>query len=599
MSAGFVIGIDLGTTNSVLSFAPLDQEQANVEVIKIPQLVAGNTSESLSSLPSFCYLGTNQEKENEAFELPWSNQQDFAVGSWARTRSAEVPDRTIGAAKSWLCHSQVNRREAILPWNAPEEVEKISPVVASQRYLEHLVATWNQAHPEADFSEQKIVLTVPASFDPVARDLTREAAMAAGFPQDFVLLEEPQAAVYAWLDAQGDDWRKQVKVGESILVCDIGGGTTDLTLIKAVDDGGSLALQRVAVGKHLLVGGDNMDLSLAFHVAELFKQKGTQLDPWQSVSLWHSCRQAKENLLSTDGDATHKISVLGRGSKLIGGTVTVEVERDTATELLLDGFAPLCEFNELPQKQPTSGFQEIGLPYESDPAMTKHIAEFLNQHCQTEEGVRLPDHLLFNGGVFKADGFRQRLLSVFDRWGEAQSSGEPSSSELAGVHDLDNAVSRGACFYGWNKEHGGTRIRGGVPATYYVGIESSGLAIPGAPRPLKALCVVPFGMEEGSQTNIESQEIGLVLGQPVRFRFFSSNTRKTDPSGELLSSWSAEELVETNPLEATLKTQNESENLYVPVQFESRITELGVFELWCVATNSDEKWKLEFSIRED
>lgn len=595
MSAEFVIGIDLGTTNSVLTYAELDSDVANLQVLDIPQLVSANTQESLTSLPSFCYQGTNAEFDDDAFGLPWSDDQNFAVGVWARARSAEAPDRTIGAAKSWLCHSQVNRRDAILPWNAPGEVEKISPVTASQRYLEHLVDAWNDAHPESTFADQKIVLTVPASFDPVARDLTREAALSAGFPTDFVLLEEPQAAVYAWLASQGDEWRKLVKVDETILVCDIGGGTTDLTLIKVVDDAGALALQRVAVGKHLLVGGDNMDLSLAYHVAELFKQKGTELNPWQSVSLWHSCRQAKESLLSSDGEETHKISVLGRGSKLIGGTVSVEVDRKTTTDLLLDGFIPSCGLNELPQKQPASGFQEIGLPYESDPAITRHIAEFLNQHCAGEDGICLPNHLLFNGGVFKATGFRDRMVSVFKSWSDSEST----TRELSGVHDLDNSVSKGAAFYGWSKEQGGTRIRGGVPASYYVGIETAGLAIPGAPRPLKALCVVPFGMEEGTDAQIDSQEIGLVLGQPVRFRFFGSSTRKQDETGTLLDHWTEDELFETDPLEATLTAENEPENSYVPVRFESKITELGMFELWCVATNSDEKWKLEFNVRED
>lgn len=595
MSAEYVIGIDLGTTNSVLAYVPLAAEAADVQLLEIPQLVAANTLESLSSLASFCYLGTAAEQKEGALNLPWNDEPTFAVGAWARTRSAEVPDRTVGAAKSWLCHSQVDRREAILPWNAPAEVDKISPVTASRRYLEHLVAAWNEAHPESRFSEQRIVLTVPASFDPVARDLTREAALAAGFPEDFVLLEEPQAAVYAWLNAQGDRWRKQVKVDETILICDVGGGTTDLTLIRVVDEEGELNLERVAVGKHLLVGGDNMDLSLAYHVAGLFREKGTQLDPWQSVSLWHSCRQAKEQLLASDGSATHKISVLGRGSKLIGGTVTVEIDRESTASLLLDGFVPVCGIDDLPRKQPASGFQEIGLPYESDPAITRHIAEFLNRHCRDDDQVQLPDHLLFNGGVFKAEGFRQRLLSIFENW----SDGGESTQELAGVPDLDHAVARGACFYGWTKQQGGTRIRGGVPASYYVGIETAGLAIPGAPRPLKALCVVPFGMEEGTATGIESQEIGLVLGQPVSFRFFGSSTRKSDPPGTLLNAWSEEELFETDPLETTLTTEAELENQYVPVRFESRITELGVFELWCVATRTGEKWKLEFNVRED
>lgn len=599
MAAEFVIGIDLGTTNSVLSFASLNDDEPRIRILAIPQLVAENTLESLESLPSFCYIATEKEIASGALDLDWPNDSRHAVGMLAKRKAADVPDRSVGAAKSWLCHGQVDRREPILPWNAPPEVEKISPVTAARSYLEHLIAAWNQAHGDAPFDQQKIVLTVPASFDPVARDLTREAAIGAGFPDDFVLLEEPQAALYAWIDAQGDQWRKQVKAGERILVCDVGGGTTDLTLIEVVDDDGELGLQRVAVGEHLLVGGDNMDLALAYHVAEKFAEQGTNLDPWQSVSLWHSCRQAKETLLAADKvpdqNDSYKISVLGRGSKLIGGTVSVEIDRESTARLLLDGFVPACAADELPVRQPASGFQEIGLPYESDPAITRHIAKFLKQHCSEGSQVRLPDHVLFNGGVFKAAGFRERLMEVLAGWND---SAEPVT-ELGGVVDLDNSVSRGACYYGWSKEHGGTRIRGGVPSSYYVGIESAGLAIPGAPRPLKALCVVPFGMEEGTERDVPSGEIGLVLGQPVRFRFFSSPVRKEDQPGTLLSSWSEDELVETDPLETKLETGQAEDQTHVPVRFHSRITELGVFELWCVSTRSDEKWKLEFSVRHD
>ena len=595
MPAEYAIGVDLGTTNSVLSFTRLDSEVPQPEAFPLTQIVAAHTTEALPSLPSFCYLASETEMKEGALDLPWVNGRSYGVGRWAKTRSADQPDRTVGAAKSWLSHAGVNRRDSILPWNAPSEVEKISPLTASQRYLEHLVDAWNLEHPGSLFGDQKIVLTVPASFDPVARDLTREAALAAGFPPDFVLLEEPQAAVYSWLNQQGEDWRKRLKVGETILVCDVGGGTTDLTLIRVVDERGDLSLQRVAVGKHLLVGGDNMDLSLAFLAAELFREKGIQLDPWQSVSMWHSCRQAKENLLAADGQDSEQISVLGRGSKLIGGTVSVELKRQAASQLLLDGFVPFCGLDELPTSQPASGFQEIGLPYESDPAITKHVAEFLNHHCAEDGNICLPDHVLFNGGVFKADGFRQRLLAVFDQW----SGTSTSIRELSDNAELDHAVSRGACYYAWTKERGGTRIRGGVPSAYYVGIETSGLAIPGAPRPLKALCVVPFGMEEGTELEVASEEIGLVLGQPVRFRFFGSSVRKSDTPGYLLSNWESGELFETDPLEATFQSAEDDQTGYVPVRFESRITELGMFELWCVSRKADEKWKLQFSVRED
>ena len=337
----YTIGIDLGTTNSVLAYCELQDEadgissQPEIQLLKIPQLVAADTMEYKPSLASFSYLASEAESGDGAFDLPWAENRQFVTGEMARTRGAEAPDRTVGASKSWLCHNKVDRRAPILPWNAPADVAKISPVAAAQQYLEHLVSAWHYEYPEFPISEQQVVLTVPASFDPVARELTREAAIAAGLPADFVLLEEPQAALYAWLATQGDDWRKTLAVGQSVLVCDVGGGTTDLTLIAVDEEDGELVLRRVAVGDHLLVGGDNMDLAAAHAVAAKFAEKGTKLDPWQSVSLWHSCRAAKEKLLSAEGPESHTISILGRGSKLIGGTVSVEVQRQEIADLLL------------------------------------------------------------------------------------------------------------------------------------------------------------------------------------------------------------------------------------------------------------------------
>jgi len=595
MTAKYILGIDLGTTNSVLSYAALDTEAADVKLLDIPQLVSASTIESRTSLPSFTYLGTVDEGRDGAFNLPWAEARTFAVGRFAQYRAAEAPDRTIGAAKSWLCHQRVDRRQPILPWNAPDEVDKISPVTASQVYLEHLVAAWEDAFPDAPISDQQVVLTVPASFDPVARELTREAATAAGLPAGFVLLEEPQAALYAWLATTGDDWRKMLKVNETVLVCDIGGGTTDLTLVRVTEEAGTLALERVAVGNHLLVGGDNMDLTLAHMVATEFDKQGVKLNPWQSVSLWHSCRAAKESLLEEGGPEKQSISVLGRGSKLIGGTVSVEVDRQSVANLLVDGFLPPCSAADRPQKQRASGFQEIGLPFESDPGITLHLAAFLAAHGESTGSSIFPTHVLFNGGVLKADTLRSRLLEVMRQWCE----GNQPTNPLEGVHDLDHAVSRGAAYYGWAKDQGGMRIRGGVARSYYVGIETAGLAIPGAPRPLRALCVVPFGMEEGTQCDVPSGEVGLVLGEPVQFRFFSSAIRKSDRPSDVLNAWEEGELVESVPLEATLPADADVEDAHVPVTFQSRVTELGMLELWCVSTNTPGRWKLEFSVREE
>ncbi len=594
MSAQFILGIDLGTTNCVLAYAPLDAESPTVNLLRVPQLVDTATTEPHTALPAFTYLGSQHDAQGGAFDLPWARERTFAVGELARRQAAESPQRTVGAAKSWLCHSRVDRRQPILPWNAPDEVPKISPVTAARYYLDHLVAAWEAQFPDAPVCNQRVVLTVPASLDAAARELTREAALAAGLPQELILLEEPQAAVYAWLADQGDAWRKRLKVGDRLLVCDVGGGTTDLTLIEATESAGELALQRLAVGDHLLVGGDNMDLALAYHVAEQFKADGVNLDPWQTVSLWHACRTAKETLLTPDGPETHNISILGRGSRLIGGTVSVTVNRAAVAELLVDGFFPECTLTDPSQRRRSSGFREIGLPYESDTAITRHLAAFLTAHGDSDHAA-MPTHVLFNGGVFKAGTLRQRLLEVLGHWGGP----DTAPAMLAGEHDLDHAVARGAAYYGWTKEQGGVRIRGGVARSYYLGIETAGLAIPGAPRPLHALCVVPFGMEEGTEVDVLSNEIGLVLGEPAHFRFFSSAVRKQDQPGQLLDHWQEDELLETDALETTLPADAAIDESYVPVRFQSRITELGTFELWCVSTQTDGRWKLEFSVRDD
>ncbi|MCA9056974.1 MAG: Hsp70 family protein, partial [Planctomycetaceae bacterium] len=435
-----------------------------------------------------------------------------------------------------------------------------------------------------------VILTVPASFDASARELTREAALAAGLPDGLVLLEEPQAATYAWLAAVGDRWRKSVHVDDRVLVCDIGGGTTDLTLVEVAEVDGELVLERIAVGNHLLVGGDNMDVALAWHVSQLFAEKGIDLDPWQSISLWHACRNAKETLLAADGPETHTISVPGRGSRLIGGLVSVEVNRQQTIDLLAGGFFPQCSLSDKPSRARMSGFQEIGLPYEADTAITRHLAAFLSQHSADHPVT----HVVFNGGVFKADQLRLALLNQLQAWFP-----DRPPAIVEGSEDLDFAVARGAGFYGWTCLHGGVRIRGGTSRSYYVGVETAGLAIPGAPRPLKALCVVPRGMEEGTECDVPATPIGLVIGEAARFRFFSSSIRADDVPGTSLTRWAVDELAETDSLEATLPREDDSDDEYVPVTFRSRITELGVFELWCVHAPSGREWKLEFSVRDD
>jgi hypothetical protein len=573
----------------------MEEDQPRVDVLQVPQLVASGTVESRTMLPSFMYLGLENEARSGAFDVPWSAGRNFAIGEYARRQGAEVPDRTVGTAKSWLCYSRVDRRQPILPWNAPAEVPKVSPVTASQRYLEYLAAAWAAAFPDAPLAEQHVVLTVPASFDASARELTREAALAAGLPQDLVLLEEPQAAVYAWLATTGQRWRRLLNVGDTLLVCDVGGGTTDLTLVGVAEEQNELILQRIAVGNHLLVGGDNMDLALAHYAAGLFAEKDVKLDPWQSVALWHSCRAAKEILLAPDGPEKHSVAVLGRGRKLIGGAISIEVDRRKVSDLLLEGFFPRCKISDQPVQKHVSGFREIGLPYQSDTAVTRHLAAFLQAQGRDKGNPVRPTHVLFNGGVFKADVLRKRLLDVLGDWFAAP---QPPKL-LEGEHDLDHAAARGAAYYGWTKHSGGMRIRGGTARSYYIGIETAGLAVPGAPRPLRTLCVVPFGMEEGSKIDVPGEEIGLIVGQPAQFRFFSSSTRRHDKAGDVLSTWTPDDIEETDSLETVLPADESLEEAYVPVRFQSYITELGVLELWCVNAQSNKRWKLEFSVRED
>jgi molecular chaperone DnaK (HSP70) len=604
MGARYSVGIDLGTTNSVIAYAPLVDEgkesETPLQLLPIAQLVGPGQVESRLSLPSFLYLPRESEVESLRTALP-DDPAGGIAGHYARQQSADNPQRVVVAAKSWLCHGRVGRTEAALPWQAPPEVPKVSAFDCTQRFLSHLAAAWQAAHPDAPLSDQQVVLTVPASFDPAARELTRQAAIEAGLPDQFVLLEEPQAAVYRWLASHADDWRTVLSAGDVLLVVDVGGGTTDLTLVMVEEVDGELRLQRLAVGNHLLLGGDNMDLALAHHVGTRLQQQGHDLDPWQSVSLWHACRDAKEQLLTAAGPEEQTISVLGRGSSLIGGTISATLTREETANLIIDGFFPECARADRPQRRTASGFQDIGLPYEADPAITKQVGAFLVDHADAlkQAGAALqsveefsPTHVLFNGGVFRSDAVQRRMQNVINSWCESP------PSILGGPEDLDSAVALGAAYYGWSKRAGGIRIRGGTARSFYIGIETAGLAIPGAPRPLRALCVAPQGMEEGTETEVPGGEVAVVVGEPARFRFFSSTMRGEDTVGTQLDRWSPEELVEGQPIELTLTSESAGDETFVPVRFVSHVTELGMFELWCHATRSDDQWKMEFNIRE-
>jgi molecular chaperone DnaK (HSP70) len=581
-----ILGIDLGTTNSAIAVA---REEEATRALPITQVVGPGEIEDRPTLPSFLLLPSEMEVAPVQLQLPWSGALRYSVGTFARERGAELPHRLVSSAKSWLSNPAIDRTAQVLPFrgaqreleSAMEGGERVSPVNASARYLAHLRAAWDNAHPDEPADEQDVLVTVPASFDPVARELTVVAAREAGF-EKITLLEEPQAAFYAYLAARGDAWRKDLKPGDVVLVCDIGGGTTDFSLIEVADTEGSLALERIAVGDHILLGGDNMDLALS---AIVQRDLGKQLDALQQRALVHACRRAKEQLLSDDAPASVPVSILGRGSKLIGGTIKAEVTREIAEKLLVDGFFPVVGADAKAERRRAAGLREMGLPYAHDPAVTRHLAEFIGRFG------RMPTAVLFNGGVMKAHKLRTRIVELLRTWAG-------SDVKVLQGADLDLAVALGAAHYGVVRRGKGVRIRGGTARAYYIGIESAMPAIPGFEPPVKALCVAPQGLEEGSTVELPDDELGLVVGETSTFRFFAAATRKDDGAGALVDA-DSEGVVELDPVEKFLAPEGERKaGDMVPVRLESHVTAVGTLELWCVARDGNGRWKLEYSVRE-
>ncbi len=604
MAPRFIVGIDLGTTNCALAAVSADpaEEQPPIEVREIAQLVNPHEVASRMLLPSFLYLPGEADFPAGSLALPWEPAPSRIAGELARKRGAENPVRLVSSAKSWLSHGAANRSGAILPWGAPPEVPKVSPVDASAAYLAHLRDAWTQ-QSGTRLEDEDVLLTVPASFDEEARVLTVRAAEEAGLAH-VTLLEEPQAAFYAWIADQGERWRRRVRVGDLVLVCDVGGGTTDFSLIAVSEENGELRLERVAVGEHILLGGDNMDLALARVLQLRLEDQGHRIDTWQLHGLWHQARLAKEALFGDPALGSHPVTLLGRGSKLIGGAIRTEVTAVDVRTVLLDGFLPRVASDAMPARQRRVGFQELGLPYAADAAITRQLAKFLRQPVASAatstvrrgpSGLACPTHVLFNGGVMKAAVLRERVVEVLSAW-LAQEGFEPLGREqVLDTPDLDHAVARGAAYYGRARLGRGVRIRSGAPRSYYVGIESAMPAVPGMPAPLKALCVVPFGMEEGTSAAID-REFGLVVGEPAEFRFLSSGIRKGDAPGTLVDDWS-DDIEELSPLEVTLQLEGRDDTV-LPVTLESRVTEIGTLELWCVSREGAHRWKLELNIRE-
>jgi molecular chaperone DnaK (HSP70) len=588
----YIVGIDLGTSNSVLAYTPVemdDQAASEIQILEIPQIIGPGSVAARSMLPSFIFLPGEKDMAPEALNLPWEKDVKQVVGEFARERGAELPQRLISSAKSWLCHPMVDRNQAILPWGASAEVPKLSTVEAAAAILDHIRQVWNFSMAREDESLalelQEIYLTVPASFDAVARELTVNAAEMAHLP-NITLLEEPQAAFYAWIEASSGRWRDDIAPGDLVLVCDLGGGTSDFSLIRVSESSGDLELERIAVGNHLLIGGDNMDLALAYNIAKRFSEKGTRLDSWQMRALWHRCRAAKEKLLELSDSDTVAVSILGRGSSLIGGTLRTDLSRTEVEQIIVDGFFPFCDVTSRPAALQRAGIQETGLPYESDPAVTQHLAQFLSR--RDERPSELPTAVLFNGGVMKASLLRKRIVDVLSSW---QNGVEPRVLEAS---NLDLAVARGAAYYGLARRGRGIRIRSGLNKSYYIGVAAALPAVPGMPAPIKALCVAPFGMEEGSETELTEREFNLVVGEPAKFDFLGSAVRTNDAVGTLIEDWEGD----VEPITTIETTLDGTHGSIIPVSIQIKVTEIGTLELWCVSRQADKRWKLEFNVRE-
>ena len=600
------VGIDLGTTHTALAYRPIDGD-GPVEVLEVPQLVRPGDVRGRALLPSFLYLPHAQELPVGATQLPWTPEPPaHVVGELARSLGAQTPIRLVSSAKSWLSHAGVDRRAATLPAGAPPEVPRVSPLDASARYLAHLRDAWDHAVAQGDparaLAAQRVTLTVPASFDAVARELTVEAARQAGLA-DVVLLEEPQAALYAWVEAMGDRWRKEVHPGDLVLVVDIGGGTTDFSLIAVVDRGGDLGLERIAVGDHILLGGDNMDLALAHALSEKLAREGRKLDRWQLLALTHGARQAKEALFGDPTLPSAAVAVPGRGSSLVGGALSTELTREELVQVLVDGFFPRVEVSAAPIAVRRAGLTTLGLPYASDPAVTRHLAAFLTRHRAGLTGASAPVALageaflhptavLFNGGVTKAEPLVTRLLEVAGGWLAAEGAPPPRVLPAA---DPDLAVARGAATYGRVRAGHGIRIRGGTARAYYVGVEAAMPAVPGLPPPIRALCLAPMGMEEGTTADLPGEEMGLVVGEPVQFRLFASSNRREDRPGDAVEDET--ELEEGPPVETALPADGRAAGEVVPVRLRAHVTEIGTLELECV-DRGGKAWRLEWNLRQ-
>jgi molecular chaperone DnaK (HSP70) len=564
------VGIDLGTTNSAVAYIdPVEAAESDfppIHVLPIEQQIDATRTAALRTLPSFLYLS----------EPP-------VVGAFARDQGALVPTKTVHSAKSWLSNSEADRTARILPWDSQEEGRVLSPVEASTRYLAHLKENWERTKG-SQLVSQHVVLTVPASFDEEARELTVQAARDAGI-QELTLLEEPAAAFYAWIAAHLARSNKELFDGQVVLVCDVGGGTSDFTLVRVDREGDRVQFTRTTVGRHLLLGGDNLDLAISW-LAE--SKLGRTLSLRQRSGLRRQCSAAKESLLSDNGPAQVDITIAGAGSSLIGGALKTSITRDEILELALDGFLPPCAITDKPQQDKQSVFRELGLPYVSDPAITRHLAEFLQTASIPERGI---DAILFNGGFFIPHVFRDRVRDVVEQW----FGHKPLVFEN---QDLDLAVAIGAAYYSYARSSGsGVIVRGGLPRAYYLGLQDAESSA------LRAVCLMPRGTEEGQEIKLEQPEIRLLANTPVAFRLYSSLSRADDAVGDLVSFEPNEDMTDPAsdprlhaPLRAVIRFGKGGER-QIPVSIGARLSEVGTLEAWAESKVSEHRWNLQFQLR--
>ena len=591
-AARFVVGIDLGTTNSALAYADLAAIEAGgtprVERFAVPQLVREGEVATAETLPSFLYFPSPEERSRGRLALPWSPDPDRIAGAWARDHGALLPGRLVSSAKSWLCHSGVDRRAAILPWEAEPADRVISPVRASAEYLGHLREAWNSivaaGRDELRLERQDIVLTLPASFDEEARELTLEAARAAGFAQ-LTLQEEPTAALYAWLAAHREHWAEHLRGGDAVLVVDVGGGTSDFTLVAVQERDGGLAFERVAVGDHLLLGGDNLDLALARRAES---QLSGALSLRQRNALRHQVTAAKERLLGEKPPDEVPVTVLGSGRAVVGGAQTVTLRAEDVRRLLLEGFLPLVRVDERPKRDARTGLRELGLPYEPDPAVTRHLARFL---VEAGEGTAVrPDVVLLTGGFFAPAIARARAIEAIRSWFAAAEAGW--SPRVLVNESPATAVAEGAAHFGLARRKLGVRIGGGSPRAYYLGLQAPGAGDDGA---LPGICILPRGTEEGTHEPLSDRVFEVVANRPRAFSLWSARTGH-HALGEL-TTLDPELMHRHAPLVTELRYGKRTRAATLPVQLDVRYTELGTLELWLAARDTEHRWRLEFALR--